>query len=469
MTIFLNNTLTGSKEELKPREAGRIGMYYCGPTVYNHVHVGNARAVTVFDVVRRFLTWSGYDVTFVTNYTDVDDRIIDKANEESRSTVEVADEYSAAYEDVMSRLAIAPPDILVRATEHIPQMVSTIERLIDKGFAYESEGNVWFSVESFPGYGKLSKRSLDDMRAGERVEPDPSKKQPLDFALWKTAKPGEPSWPSPWGPGRPGWHIECSVMSTQYLGMGFDIHCGGSDLIFPHHENEIAQAEAAFGEEPFVRYWLHNGMVNVENIKMSKSLGNFIFAKDFLDEVKPEVFRLMSIGAHYRSDCDFGEPAVHQAQRSIERFEIFLRASGGVVGEVWGHALEFVERFKAAMEDDFNTPVAISVLHDLVRHGNAEIEMASRDDEEAGERLPAIVGAFHEIAGVLGIVPASPIPGQSGNTDLTGGLIALAIELRDSARKEGRFEEADAVRTRLESLGIIIEDGSTGTRWRNKN
>ena len=468
MTICVHNTLTGSKEELKTREPGRVGMYYCGPTVYNHVHVGNARAVTVFDVVRRYLVWRGIDVTFVQNYTDVDDRIIDKANQEGRSVEEVAAEYSEAYEDVMRRLSIAPPDILVRATEHIPQMISMIEKLVAGGFAYESGGNVWFSVENFSGYGKLSKRSLDDMRAGERVEPDPTKRQPLDFALWKTAKPGEPSWASPWGDGRPGWHIECSAMSTEYLGMGFDIHCGGSDLIFPHHENEIAQAEAAFGEAPFVRYWLHNGMVNVENIKMSKSLGNFVFAKDFLDEVKPEVFRLMSIAAHYRSDCDFGESALHQAQRTIERFEIFLTASGGVVGEVWGHALEFVERFKEAMDDDFNTPLAISVLHDLVRHGNAEVELAGRGDEEAGERLPSLVGAFHEIAGVLGVMPTLRMTDASDDSTLTSDLIELTLEMRDNARRDGRYQEADLIRTRLEELGIIIEDGSSGTRWRLK-
>ncbi|MCA1840269.1 MAG: cysteine--tRNA ligase [Actinomycetota bacterium] len=465
MSIFVLNTLTGTKQELVPRVPGKIGMYYCGPTVYNHVHVGNARGITVFDVVRRYLTWSGFDVTFVYNYTDVDDRIIDIAVKQERSTDDVSAEYSEAFEAVMRRLSVSPPDILVRATEHISDMVAMIEKLIEKGFAYESESNVWFAVDKFKGYGKLSKRSLDDMRAGERVEPDPTKKQPLDFALWKRAKPGEPSWPSPWGDGRPGWHIECSAMSTRYLGMGFDIHCGGTDLVFPHHENEIAQAEAAFGEEPFVKYWLHNGMVNVENTKMSKSLGNFIFVKDFLDEVRPEVFRFMSIAAHYRSDCDFSESAVFQAQRAIERFEIFLRASGNVVGEIWGEALGFVERFREAMDDDFNTPQAISILHELVRHGNAEVELASRGDEEAGERLPAIVAAFHEISGVLGITPSLSPPKTAPVTD---GLIQLALDLRESARKDGRFSDADEIRARLDAMGIIIEDSTSGPRWRQK-
>ena len=280
MTIRIFDSMSRSQVPLETREPGRVSMYCCGPTVYNYIHIGNARTILWFDMIRRYLRYRGYDVTYVMNYTDVDDKIIDRANLEKVPPEGITSKYTKAFEEDMAALGVAPADIVVRATDHIPEMVEAIEGLIAKGVAYEAGGDVWFSVESFDGYGKLSNRTLDDMRAGERIEPHEGKRHPLDFALWKSAKEGEPSWSSPWGEGRPGWHIECSVMSTKYLGMAFDIHGGGSDLIFPHHENEIAQAEGLAGTEPFVRYWLHAGMVQMESEKMSKSLGNVALAHD---------------------------------------------------------------------------------------------------------------------------------------------------------------------------------------------
>jgi len=474
MGLSVTNTLTRRKQELIPREPGKIGMYVCGPTVYNHIHLGNARAAIVFDLIRRYLNWRGLQVTFVQNYTDVDDKIIAKAAEEGRPAQEVADDYSREYEKVMQDLGIEAPDILVKATDHIDDMVSTIQSLIDRGFAYEAGGSVWFEVGKFAGYGKLSGRT-SDVAGGERIEPDPNKRGPADFALWKGAKPGEPAWPSPWGEGRPGWHIECSAMSTKYLGMGFDIHGGGSDLIFPHHENEIAQAEAATGEAPFVRYWLHNGMVNFDDEKMSKSLGNFVLAKDFLEASPGQVLRLMAIGGHYRSDVDFGEAALSQAKKTFERFENFAVAAAKVAtpeitadeaGAGTQPAKEFIARFTTAMDDDFNTPVALSVIHELVKKGNSELEQFQRGEEGVAESLLALLSVFNEMTAVLGVAPTGAAGRLDGDSKMTAGLIELAIELREQARKDRRFDQADLVRERLVALGVDLEDTPAGTHWR---
>lgn len=466
MTLRITNTLTRQKEDLSPREPGHISMYVCGPTVYNHIHIGNARSAVVFDVIRRYLSWSGLEVDFVQNYTDIDDKIIDAANAEGVEAGVLAAQYSKAYEEVMAQLNISPPTRLVRATEHITDMIAMIETLIAKGSAYESSGNVWFKVESFPDYGKLSGRSLEDMRAGERVEPDPSKQNPMDFALWKTAKPGEPSWESPWGNGRPGWHIECSAMSAKYLGMGFDIHGGGSDLIFPHHENEIAQAEAATGEHPFVRVWLHNGMLNIDQEKMSKSLGNFVTAKDVIVRIGAPVVRLMSIAAHYRSEVDFGETPLQQAKRSIERFENLKRVAAelGIDGAL-SAAADFVQRFREAMDDDFNTPLAISVLHDLVKTANSELDLVRAGDDASRVTVGGLIGEMDEILSALGIL----LPGGSDETDDPERItkIDALIEARNRARAEGRYDEADDIRTQLGDIGVVIEDSAQGTRWRN--
>jgi cysteinyl-tRNA synthetase len=458
--ITVYNTLNRRKEELVTRDPGTIAVYVCGPTVYNHIHIGNARAALVFDVIRRYLRWRGFKVTFVQNYTDVDDKIIAAAENEGRSTEEVARFYAGAFEEVMKSIGVEPPDVLVKATEHIAEMVEMIARLIERGFAYESGGNVWFSVAKFPDYGKLSGRRLDELRAGERVEPDASKRDPLDFALWKAAKPGEPSWESPWGPGRPGWHIECSAMSLKHLGMGFDMHGGGQDLIFPHHENEIAQSEGAVGEEPFVRYWLHNGLVNIDSEKMSKSLGNFILLKDFIEQVDPQVFRVLILSSHYRAALDFTEQQIANARGVLERFAIFHAAASRVASpkRETQEGAEFLRRFQAAMDDDFHTPGALAAMHDLVREGNTEIERANQGDEMAKQRLAGLDGAFLEMAETLGLDLESSPDVSSDVQDL--------IDRREEARRDGRFDEADRIRDELTKQGVVLEDTPAGTRWR---
>lgn len=460
MSIRVFNTLSRKKEELRPPEAGRLGIYVCGPTVYDHIHVGNGRQAMVFDMIRRYLRWRGFEVKFVQNYTDIDDKIINKANEEGRSTQEVTKEYSAAFEEVMSALRVEPPDELVRATDHIPDMQKMIAELIEKGFAYEGGGNVWFAVEKFPGYGKLSGRSIEDLTSGERIEPDPSKRNPLDFALWKAAKPGEPSWTSPWGDGRPGWHIECSAMSLKQLGMGFDIHGGGSDLVFPHHENEIAQSEAFEGSQPFVRYWLHNGMVNIDEEKMSKSLRNFILLKDLIRRYPPPVVRLVAVNAHYRSDVDFGESQLENAQGIYDRFVNFWRAAGRLVESSPKNQGVYVERFKEAMDDDFNTLEALAALHDLVRAGNVEIDRIEKSASSDRELLAQLLGQFHELTPLLGIFF------EEGQKIGDAEKIERLVQLREDARRDRRFDEADDLRQQLQAMGVVIEDAPSGPRWR---
>jgi cysteinyl-tRNA synthetase len=464
LAVTVYNTLNRGKEDLLTRDQGTVAIYVCGPTVYNHIHVGNARAFLVFDVIRRYLRWRGFKVTFVQNYTDVDDKIIAAAEQEGRSAAQVAAFYSSEFERVIASVGAQPPDVLVKATEHIAEMVEMIGRLIERGFAYESGGNVWFAVAKFPDYGKLSGRKLDEVQAGERVEPDPSKRDPLDFALWKAAKPGEPSWESPWGPGRPGWHIECSAMSLKHLGMGFDIHGGGQDLIFPHHENEIAQSEAATGEAPFVKYWLHNGLVNFESEKMSKSLGNFILLKDFIEQVDPQVFRVLILSSHYRAALDFTEQQISNAKGILERFVIFRTSAAALVapqataeGAPRG-GKEYLERFQAAMDDDFHTPGALAVMHELVRAGNAEIEQANSGDQTAKQKLAGLLGAFAEIAQVLGI--------ELETEEEVSPEIQDLIDRRDQARLDGNFDEADRIRDQLLEQGVILEDTPAGTRWR---
>lgn len=457
MGLVVTNTLTRAKQEFIPRDPGKVGMYVCGPTVYGDIHVGNARAMVVFDVIRRYLAWRGFAVTFVRNYTDVDDKIIARAAEEGLTSEQVAAKYSAAFDDVVAALGLQEPDYPVRATDHIEDMIEMIRSLIERGFGYAAGGSVWFAVDKFADYGQLSGRTLSDMRAGERVEPDPNKRHPLDFAVWKAAKPGEPSWDSPWGPGRPGWHIECSAMSKRYLGMGFDIHGGGSDLVFPHHENEIAQAEAATGEKPFVRYWLHNGMVNMGTEKMSKSLGNLVLAKDLIAEVGPQVVRIMAIAGNYRSAVDFGEASLEQAKRVSERLDAFRREAPEA-GSVTAEAQGYLDRFSEAMDDDFNTPVALGIMQELIRRGNTLLSTGPDDDKQ----LPGLVAALDEITGVL-IGPVQR-PGERPD-GARSAEIERMIEQRNQARKAKDFATADTIRDRLTDMGVTIEDTPQGTRW----
>ena len=473
MTVHIFDSMARKAVPLEPRDPGRISIYCCGPTVYNYIHIGNARTMLWFEMIRRYLAYRGFNVTYVMNYTDVDDKIIERAQLEKVSTDEITAKYTQAFEDDMGAMGARPADILVRATDHIEDMVTAIEGLIERDKAYEADGDVWYSVESFDGYGKLSNRTLDDMRAGERIEPHEGKRHPLDFALWKSAKEGEPSWPSPWGPGRPGWHIECSVMSTKYLGMGFDIHGGGSDLIFPHHENEIAQAEG-LADGSFVRHWMHAGMVQMESEKMSKSLGNVALAHDVLERYPGEVVRYWALTGSYRSQVVFSDEALEDARLAYERLKTFLDSSRHALGddspratatvrerddlEASGH----VTRFIAAMDDDLNSAEALGVLHELVRAGNKALDGTQRGDTEARAELIRSTEDFLELTGVLGF----SFTDRSVSSELLDGLVSYLLALRDEARAEKAFDRADAIRDKLVELGVNVEDTPAGPRWR---
>jgi cysteinyl-tRNA synthetase len=479
MPIQIHDSLTKKTVPLQTRDEGRVAMYCCGPTVYNYIHIGNARTFMWFDFIRRYLAFRGYEVTYVMNYTDVDDKIIERANLEKIPPDAVTHKYTEAFERDMAGLGVKQADIVVRATDHIGEMVAAIQTLIENGSAYESDGNVWFAVEKFAGYGKLSGRTLDDMRAGERIEPHPGKQHPLDFALWKSAKEGEPSWESPWGQGRPGWHIECSVMSTKYLHMGFDIHGGASDLIFPHHENEIAQAEALADDEPFVRHWLHSGLVQMDAEKMSKSLGNFVLVKDILGRQSGESVRYWGLAGSYRAQPSFSEESLKDAEQGYERWKTFYGSSAHLLGADMPRSDEapkrsiddsipdggvdaFVARFVEALDDDFNSAGAFAAVHEVVREGNRLLESAQRGDDEARAELIGAVGAFLEMTTVLGFTFES----EAADSELVAGLVEYLIELRQQAREEKAFARSDEIRDRLLALGVSIEDTPAGTRWR---
>jgi len=466
VALRFTNTLTGSKDAFVPREEGRASIYVCGPTVYDDAHVGHARVAVVFDVLRRFLAWRGFTVTLVQNITDIDDKIIAKAAAEGVSVAEIAERYSWAYDEAMAALGVQRPSIVPRATAHVPEMLALVGALVDAGYAYAAGGNVFFSVASFKGYGKLSKRSLDEMRAGERVEVDPHKRDPMDFVLWKGAKPGEPAWDSPWGPGRPGWHIECSAMARKYLGEGFDIHGGGQDLIFPHHENEIAQAEAASGT-PFARYWLHNGMVRVTGEKMSKSLSNFTVIRELLASYPAPVVRFFLTSAQYRSPIDFSAEAIEESRAAFGRLAGFARNAAEALA---GSEIEAVpatgarERFVEAMNDDLNTPAAVAALFDLVGEGNVALAAFEAGETEAGPKVAGAMETLRELLGVLGL-DLDQAGGGSTNDSLLGPLAELVLELRDRARAAKDFATSDMIRDRLAKVGIRVEDRSGGSRW----
>ncbi len=485
------NTVSRSKEEFVPREPGKVSMYVCGPTVYNHIHIGNARTFLSFDVIRRYLSYLGYKVKFVQNITDVDDKIIRRANEEGRSAAEVAAEYSASFIAAMHALGVQDPDVRPLATEEIPSMIRLIERLIEGGHAYPVEGDVYFSVRSFPEYGKLSGRNIEDMLAGTRIEVDERKRDSLDFALWKAAKPGEPSWPSPWGAGRPGWHTECSAMSEDYLSLPLDIHGGGSDLAFPHHENEIAQSEAATGKR-FANYWLHGGMLQVNSEKMSKSLGNFLLLKDVLERWDPAVVRLLMLQTHYRSPLDFSDSRLDEAVISFERITTSLRnlswaasqepASEGTSESersAFSRSIEETRRqFLSEMDDDFNTAGALGAVFSLVSTANTYLSdnqaNLAKEDQALLLRARDLIA---ELLGVLGIETteategewpseviglANEVAGYEGQ-DATEAVDAL-LEARAEARSAKQWAVADAVRDGLSALGFTIEDTASGAR-----
>ena len=451
----LYTTLTSSVEPLALREPGHLAMYTCGPTPQEAPHFGHARAVLTPDVLRRYLEWTGVEVFHVRNVTDVEDKIINKANQVGQHPAAVAEEYTRIYDTQMARLGITAPHIVPRATGHIIEMIEMIAELIANGSAYELDGDVYFRVRTFDGYGKLSGRKVDELRAGARVAADERKEDPVDFALWKAAKPGEPSWASPWGPGRPGWHIECSAMAGKYLGSGFDVHTGGADLIFPHHENEIAQYEAAKGE-PFARHWLHNGMLNLDGEKMSKSVGNVISLTKTLDDYGPDVVRFFFLAAHYRSTVDVSEGRMTEAAAAIDRWQAFLRAADRVdtEGADTGAAAKAREAFTAAMDDDLNTAQAHAALFDLVSAGNAQLA-ASEHAAAAASR-----DTLRELTGVLGY----RLEGHD-TADHVTPLVDTLLDLRAQARKDKDFATADTIRDRLADAGIVVEDSADGARW----
>jgi len=486
MAVRVYNTMTKKKEEFVPIKKGRIGMYACGVTVYDLCHIGHARSAVVFDVIYRYLLYKGYKVTYVRNFTDVDDKIIKRAQEEGLSTEEIATRYIEEFSTDMGALGLQKPTIEPKATEHIAEMIELVQRLIEKGHAYNVEGDVYYAVESFPEYGKLSKRTIDEMQAGARVQVDEKKHNPLDFALWKAAKPGEPSWAAPWGKGRPGWHIECSAMSQKYLGDTLDIHGGGKDLIFPHHENEIAQAEGATGR-PFVRYWLHNGFVNIDKEKMSKSLGNFLTIKEIVKAYHPEVVRLFLLSRHYRSPVDYSTQGMEEARRNLERFYQTLAGIDEVIAQdkatepgpegfspeemvVYRRAEEFTDKFAEAMDDDFNTAVAIAVLFELGHDLNRILQNPSSN---APQILYKGREAFAVAGGVLGIFQENPQAFlEAERVRRTEALMLSEKEIekliaeREEARKNKNWARADEIREQLTSQGIVLEDTSKGTTWR---
>ncbi|MEA1903458.1 MAG: cysteine--tRNA ligase [Actinomycetota bacterium] len=450
--IKVYSTLGRSLVPLETRDEGKVGIYACGPTVQSEPHVGHGRFAVVFDVIRRYLVWRGYEVTFVQNVTDIEDKIIAAAEEAGEPVEVLAERMAKRFADAFAALGVLEPDVEPKATEHIVEMVDLIGVLIDRGLAYSRDGDVYFSVRTLESYGKLSGRRPDELRSGVRIEVQESKDDPLDFALWKAAKPGEPWWDSPWGPGRPGWHIECSAMAEKYLGKGFDIHGGGSDLIFPHHENEIAQSEGATGET-FARYWLHNGTVNLGGEKMAKSTGHIVDLATIIREMGGRALRMLYLRAHYRSPIEYSDELLAEAADALDRLDRFRgRAVAGRPDE------PALEEFREAMDDDFGTPQAMSLLFDLVREGNRVLD-------EGGDAA-GIAGAVEEIVAVLGLDDASD--SEVIELALSDDEIETLIVERNQARADRRFEDADAIRDGLDALGIILEDGPDGTRWLRK-
>ncbi|MGK2945061.1 MAG: cysteine--tRNA ligase [Desulfuromonadales bacterium] len=490
MPLRVYNTLSGKKEEFQSLVPGKVGMYVCGVTVYDYCHIGHARANIVFDIVYRYLQYSNYDVTYVRNYTDVDDKIIARANERGISSQELSEEFIQAFDEDMAALGLRKPTHEPKATAYIAEIITLVEQLIAKGMAYESEGDVYYSVDNFSSYLKLSKRNMEEMLAGARIAPGELKRNPMDFALWKAAKPGEPSWESPWGSGRPGWHIECSAMSSSLLGATFDIHGGGRDLIFPHHENEIAQSEGVSGK-PFVKYWLHNGFVNVNQEKMSKSLGNFFTIRDILKRYDPEVVRFFILTAHYRSPIDFSDQNLEEARIGLTRFyealahldKVLARAEtvkeqdsvAEALAEPVERLVRLEERFRSAMDDDFNTAQAIGHMFDAVR----AINRILAEENDLHGQLLAILSKGHDdlirlgaVLGLLGSDPAAWLArsAQEGLADsgLSGADIEALILERREARANRDFARADQIRDELADKGVLLLDGPEGTTWKMK-
>ena len=506
MPLRIHNTLTGKKEDFVPLHEKQVRMYVCGVTVYDLCHIGHARSTIIFDMIHRYFRYRGDEVIYVRNFTDIDDKIIKRANEEGVDYKTIAERYIGEFNVDMGRFGLEKPTVEPKATDHIAEMIRLISTLVEKGYAYQAEGNVFFSVEKFKGYGKLSKRDLEEMQAGARVEIDEKKENPLDFALWKASKPGEPFWESPWGKGRPGWHIECSAMSQKYLGETLDIHGGGKDLIFPHHENEISQSEAATGK-PFVRYWIHNGFVNINKEKMSKSLGNILPLKEIYKDWRPEVIRLFLLSHHYRSPVDFSFDSLSEAKSGLDRFYTTLKAIQDEIKELPSplpgeglpcgvtkytpqgrggsdsifketrQALEsFKTRLEEALDDDFNSAQALGYFYDLQTHLNFLLDISKgRPNEEIVSLLKQGLNHFSQMGWVFGLFQEDPElylgeQKKEGLKKLTLSEEAILklIEDRNIARKGKNWKRADDIRNDLLTKGIILEDTPSGTLWKIK-
>lgn len=458
------NTLTRKKEELVPITPGEIKMYACGPTVYNYIHIGNARPLCIFDILRRYLEYRGYNVKFVQNFTDIDDKIIRRANEEHVDFSEISERYIKEFWTDADGLNVRHATINPKATENIDAIIQIISTLIEKGYAYEAQGDVYFSTEKFKDYGKLSHQPLEDLEAGARIMVGEVKREPMDFAVWKAAKPGEPAWDSPWGKGRPGWHIECSAMNWRYLGDTIDIHCGGQDLIFPHHENEIAQSECFTGK-PFARYWMHNGYINVDNVKMSKSLGNFFTVRDVAEKYGYEPIRYLLISAQYRSPINYSTDIIEQCISALNRlytcrdsldFELKNAADAEHDGDkaIIDGFDKYREQFISAMDDDLNTADAIASIFELVRDINTNV--VGKTPSKA--LVEGAIAMFDELTGVLGLV-------YNRKTETLDSDVEALIEARTNARKEKNWAEADRIRDQLKEMGIVLEDTAQGVKW----
>lgn len=477
MALRIFNTLNSKKELFEPLEAGKVRMYVCGPTVYDACHIGHARSVVVFDVIARYLKEKGYDVTYIRNFTDVDDKIIQKANQLGIDSTAVAERFIEEFYQDMDALNVQRATIEPKATDHIAQIVEFIEKLILKGFAYPINGDVYYSVEKFKRYGKLSGRKLEDMEAGARIDIDERKQNPFDFALWKSAKPGEPAWDSPWGQGRPGWHIECSAMSREYLGETFDIHGGGKDLCFPHHENEIAQSESLSGK-PFVRYWVHNGFVNINQEKMSKSLGNFLMIKDVLKSYHPETVRLFLLSNHYRSPIDFTDKAMDESSKGLDKIYALLERVEKKVGPIflvqdvdpgicWKH-------FCDAMDDDFNSARSIGIIFDTVRSLNRLLDQHENNlPSEVKQTLQSGLADIRRTGEILGMFLEHPTQYFDNKQtqileqkSIDHAVVAEMVEQREAARKSKNWEMADQIRKELVDMGISLEDRAEGPVWK---
>jgi cysteinyl-tRNA synthetase len=477
------NTLTGKKDDFIPLSPGVVGIYACGVTVYDHCHIGHARSAVVFDVIRGYLKYKGFDVVYVRNFTDIDDKIIKKAQQEGISWDAVASNYTQEYYRDMDMLGVARADLEPKATEHIPEIIQIVQGLVDKDFAYEADGSVYFAVDKFNGYGKLSGRDKEDMMAGARVEVNERKKNPLDFVLWKRSKEGEPFWDSPWGPGRPGWHIECSAMSIKHLGESFDIHGGGADLLFPHHENEIAQSEAFTGK-PFAKFWVHNGFITIDKEKMSKSLGNFFMIKEVLDKYDPEVLRFFLLSTHYRSPIEFSDEQLREAESSIDRYyttvvriEDFVEKQSAA-SEEYSKAgkgfekilLSFRGKFEEAMDDDFNTALALGHAFELIREVNKFLDHKPSGSKDSA-LLVTVKGLLRETGDVLNLFNRTPYEWYLSlmkirNIAVSEKEIREKIKERLEARERKDWHAADAIRNDLEEKGIILEDKKDRTDWK---